>query len=255
MVSLGKNNSWSDEEVFNVRNVQALKDLLAINGCTRCQLGQQQEINGPVTWAGNPEAKIILIGEGPGLVEDRERTPFVGPAGILLHRIFASVGLDDGADKVTSDKITRTRNDGDIYLTNVVKCRPIAPKDSSKQNVAPTVSNQKICSPYWRREIELLCPKLLILCGKVAAQAVLDTQKTMTELAGKFHQAKSLDYAYLCFVIYHPAALLHSKKWPEKYSDLRKQMWLHIRQIRNFYDKKVLGKEQETYSEVPPCYL
>ena len=207
-----------------------MKDLLAIRGCSRCHLGEQEELKGPVVWRGNKEADIVLLGEGPGLVEDQEQEPFRGPAGILLDRILASVGM------------STEEEDGDFYIGNVVKCRPIASPGTGKQNTTPTAECIQACSPYWKRELELLNPKLVVLCGKTAAQTVLERKEPMKYLVGKFYDTKY-------FVMYHPAALLHAQQWPDKYDDLRKQTWTHAKQIRNFWDKEIIGRDV-TYPEV-----
>jgi uracil-DNA glycosylase family 4 len=136
---------------------------------------------------GNPAARIMLVGEAPGRDEDREGTPFVGPAGQLLDRMLAAVGLD------------RTS----VYIANVVPWRPPG-------NRTPTLQEVQLCLPFIKRQIELVDPDVLVLLGGSAAAALMETKDGILKMRGKW-----LDYDTGTRVIpalptLHPAYLLRT---------------------------------------------
>ena len=112
---------------------------------------------------GNPQAKVMVIGEAPGRDEDLHGEPFVGPSGRLLDRVFASIGLEAEA----------------LYLTNVVNWRPPG-------NRSPTQEELAVCLPFIERHIALVKPDLLILAGGIAAQTLLASSEGITKLRGKW---------------------------------------------------------------------
>ncbi|RMH15831.1 MAG: uracil-DNA glycosylase [Acidobacteria bacterium] len=148
-------------------------------GCTACRLcrGRRKVVFG----SGDAAADLMFIGEGPGAQEDRQGLPFVGPAGELLTRIIQAIEL---------------RRD-EVYITNVVKCRPPRNRDPQEDEVAA-------CSGFLERQIALVEPKLIVLLGKVAAQALLRTDRSLRDLRGRWHRV----YGVETRVTYHPAALL-----------------------------------------------
>lgn len=137
---------------------------------------------------GNPEAHIMLIGEGPGADEDRQGKPFVGRAGQLLDRMLASVGLD------------RT----DVYIANVVPWRPPG-------NRTPTTQETAICLPFIQRQIELVNPDVLVCLGAASAQTLLGMKEGITRARGKwFDYAITPDKTIRAIAMLHPAFLLRS---------------------------------------------
>jgi uracil-DNA glycosylase family 4 len=137
---------------------------------------------GAVPGDGNPDSPIVFIGEGPGKVEDETGLPFVGPAGKVLEKLLNSIDLQRS----------------DIYITNVVKCRPPENRDPSPSEVAEH-------SEFLKRELELIQPKLIILLGRHALHWFLPNDQI-----GKVHgHAKRLGDKVF-FPIYHPAAVLHN---------------------------------------------
>lgn len=188
------------------------------HGCDGCELGCQKEFRAPVVFRGNPEAKRMIIGEAPGKDEDKEGLPFVGPAGQLLDKIFLSVGW------LTSK---------DFYLGNVVKCRPVAPASSYKQNLTPTEAHRSKCKPYIEREIDAIQPSVVVLLGKTAAASLLGQVRSqpMYKIAGKVYSRTRWPHTAF-FVMYHPAALLHSQAFPDKHKQLREATWKHIQLLK-----------------------
>lgn len=159
---------------------------------------------------GNPEAKLMIIGEGPGQKEDETGTPFVGKAGQLLTRILESVGFD------------RQR---DTYICNVVKCRPPG-------NRVPAPDEALACRPYLDAQIEFVKPKIILLAGATAVQYVLKVKDPISRIRGRWFPFS--DGAKV-MPIFHPSYLLRndsrevgSPKW---------LMWQDIKEVRKLYDE------------------
>lgn len=136
---------------------------------------------------GNPQAAIMLVGEAPGLEEDRQGKPFVGPSGRLLDRMLAAIGLD------------RSR----VYITNTVFWRPPG-------NRPPSALELAICAPFLERQIELLRPRVLVFVGGIAARALLGSTEGVTKLRGRklSYEPRGGGPPIPAFVIFHPAYLL-----------------------------------------------
>ena len=156
----------------------------AAQACARCRLSETR--NSVVFGAGHPDAQLMLIGEGPGSEEDRQGLPFVGPAGALLTRILQAIEL---------------RRD-EVYIANVVKCRPPRNRDPKPDEVSA-------CRGFLERQIALVQPNVIVALGRVAAQALLDTSASLGSLRGRWHKVHGVDTR----VTYHPAALLRHERW------------------------------------------
>jgi DNA polymerase len=155
---------------------------LAVSACTACRLHESRTQT--VFGTGDEQAGWLLVGEGPGAEEDKLGEPFVGQAGKLLDNMLAAISLKRG------------RN---VYIANTVKCRP-------PENRNPQPDEVAACEPYLTRQIALIRPRLIIALGKVAAQRLLETDRTIASLRGKLHQAQGIPL----IVTYHPAYLLRS---------------------------------------------
>jgi uracil-DNA glycosylase family 4 len=169
----------------------------AVEGCTRCRLAQgRQKV---VFGSGNPEADLMFIGEGPGAEEDRQGLPFVGAAGELLTKIIQAMDL---------------RRD-DVYIANVVKCRPPGNRDPQPDEVAA-------CRGYLERQIELVRPRLLVILGRVAAQTLLGNESPIGQMRGQWYQVRGIP----TMITYHPAALLRNPA-------LKRPTWEDMQQVRD----------------------
>ncbi len=154
------------------------------SGCEACKLSAGR--NTVVFGSGDPKAELMLIGEGPGQREDERGLPFVGPAGELLTRILAA--------------IDRSRDE--VYITNVVKCRPPRNRDPEPEEVAA-------CRGYLERQIEHIRPRVIVALGRVAAQSLLGTNLALGRLRGEWHSVRGVPTR----VTYHPAALLRNSAY------------------------------------------
>jgi uracil-DNA glycosylase len=152
---------------------------------------------------GNPEAKLFLVGEGPGATEDAQGRPFVGQAGNLLNGILEAI-------EVPRDT---------VYITNIVKCRP-------PQNRKPLPDEIAACIPYLHRQIEIVQPKVILALGSTAAEAMLGVRRSLGELRGKVHTYNGIPLV----VTYHPAALLRNPNW-------KKPTWDDVRIARQLLDR------------------
>lgn len=159
----------------------------ACTGCQRCGLAQtRQQV---VVSRGNPAARLLLIGEAPGAQEDASGQPFVGKAGQLLDRMLASVDLD---------------RDRDVYLCNVIKCRP-------PDNRRPTPAEIAACRPFLLRQIELVDPALILLLGATALEGVLGIRGGITRLRGQWRAGSGEVLAGRWLMpIFHPSYLLRN---------------------------------------------
>ena len=174
-------------------------DCLQCRGC-----GLWETRTHVVFGVGNPEAEILLIGEGPGQNEDEQGVPFVGRAGQLLDDMLAMIGL-------------RRQQ---IYITNSVKCRP-------PQNRDPLNTEKDACSGYLRRQLELMQPKILVCLGRISAAEIIKPDFRITQEHGQFFEKDGMQM----MALYHPAALLRDPgKKPETFEDL-KRLQARIREL------------------------
>jgi len=167
---------------------RTLQDLERIaHGCTRCAL--RAGCRGVVFGQGDPHARLVLIGEGPGATEDEQGLPFVGKAGELLNKILEAAGL-------VRDQ---------VYISNVVLCRPPGNRLPQPEEIAR-------CRPYLERRLQLIAPAVIVALGATATAALLRPGARITKERGRWHRVG----AYWVMPTYHPAALLRdpSKKKP-----------------------------------------
>jgi uracil-DNA glycosylase family 4 len=176
----------------------ALRD--EIGDCQRCilaTLGRRQVVFG----VGNPDADLMFVGEAPGETEDLEGVPFVGEAGQLLTRIIGAIGLSRD----------------DVYIANVIKCRP-------PNNRNPEPAEVATCSPFLLRQIDIVRPKVLVALGTFAAHALLGTNAPISRLRGRLHDYRD---GIKLMPTYHPAYLLPNRS-PEK----KREVWEDMKIVR-----------------------
>ena len=152
-----------------------------VRSCTNCGLHATR--TQAVPGIGPCPADIMIVGEAPGFNEDRQGEPFVGAAGKLLDTLLARIGLSRS----------------DVYITNVLKCRP-------PQNRDPMPNEAEACSPYLRRQLDLVQPKVVLILGRHALERLMPGQGSISRIHGSL--VKRGDVAYV--PLFHPAAALHN---------------------------------------------
>jgi uracil-DNA glycosylase len=187
------------------RKAAALADLDArlVSVCTKCALHQTR--TNTVFGVGHPDADLVFVGEAPGADEDQRGEPFVGRAGQLLTKILQAIGFERE----------------DVFIANVLKCRPPNNRDPLPDEVAH-------CEPYLWKQLEIIEPKIICALGRISAQTLLKTRDSLTHLRCKVH-----DYHGIPMVVtYHPAALLRNPNW-------KRPTWDDVRRMRALYDELV----------------
>jgi DNA polymerase len=167
-----------------------------LGDCTRCKLhsGRTNLVFG----VGNPEARLMFVGEGPGADEDEQGIPFVGRAGQLLTQIIRAMGFERD----------------DVYIANVVKCRPPG-------NRNPEPDEIERCEPFLVRQIEAITPIVIVALGKFAAQTLLRSDVPITRLRGQFFKLRDVDV----MPTFHPSYLLRNPSAKrEVWEDMKKVM-------------------------------
>ena len=178
--------------------------------CQKCNLSKTR--TNVVFSDGIPNSKLMLIGEAPGYWEDIKGLPFVGKAGQLLDKIFASVGLS---------------RQKDVYICNTIKCRP-------PENRNPLPDEKLACKEFLEKQIEILKPRIILICGNVALNSMLPNEKGITASRGKWFNGP---YNSKMMPIFHPSYLLRNDS-KEKGSP-KWLMWQDIQEIKKEYDKLI----------------
>jgi len=168
-----------------------------IGECTRCPLhaGRTNLVFGD----GNPDARLVFVGEGPGRDEDLSGLPFVGAAGQLLTKIIEAIGLSRE----------------DVYICNIVKCRPPGNRD-------PEPAETGVCGPYVRRQLAAIQPRVVVALGRPSAQFLLDSDRPIGQLRGVFHELDGMKV----MPTYHPAYLLRNPSG-------KRAVWEDMKKVRD----------------------
>jgi uracil-DNA glycosylase family 4 len=172
----------ADERRAGIMRLEWRELKARVASCTDCPLHAKRKKT--VFGVGDEAASWLFVGEGPGADEDAQGEPFVGQAGKLLDSMLSAI---------------RLRRDANVYIANVVKCRPPG-------NRNPEPREALACEPYLHRQIELIRPRLIVALGKVAVQNLLATDASIASLRGKLHQYRGIPL----IVTYHPAYLLRN---------------------------------------------
>jgi DNA polymerase len=167
---------------------------------------------------GNPDADLMFIGEAPGADEDAQGEPFVGRAGQLLTKIIAAMGFARA----------------DVYIANVLKCRPDMPRGSSG-NRPPTPVEMQTCLPYLAEQIAIIQPKVLVALGATAVEGLLGTRSTMREMRGKWHSHQETPL----MITYHPSYLLRNQAPSEK-----RKVWEDMLQVLERLERPITEKQR-----------
>ena len=187
---------------------ETLEEIRAeLGDCCRCELGGSRK--NLVFGVGNPHARIVFVGEAPGRDEDIQGEPFVGEAGQLLTKIIQAMGFQRS----------------DVYICNVLKCRPPGNRD-------PLPSEVEACAAFMLRQVKAINPEAVVALGKFAAQTLLQSKEIISRLRGRFH-----DYHGIPLMpTFHPSALLRD---PAK----KREVWEDMQQVMRLVGKEAPQKK------------
>jgi uracil-DNA glycosylase family 4 len=193
-------SSWITTSTDTIQAMELTAFERDICGCQKCPLGETRKHF--VFGSGNPQAKVLFIGEAPGADEDEQGLPFVGRAGQLLTKIIES---------------TQTWKRSDVFICNVLKCRPPG-------NRTPQPEEMEQCIPYLEEQIQIIQPKLIMALGAVAAQALLHSKDPVGKMRNQWHDHNGIPLR----VTYHPAALL-------RFDGYKKDVWQDMKELTAKY--------------------
>ena len=196
------NRYQKSQSALKKNKYQDLKNLREkISEIKNCKL--KENASNLVFSDGNPNSKIMIIGEGPGANEDKEGLPFVGRAGQLLDKMLNAINLGREA----------------VYITNVVNFRP-------PENRKPTEREVEMYLPYLKRHIEIIKPKIILLLGSTAMNALLSNTDVISKMRGKWYEIEINRLKIFSIVSFHPAYLLRQP-------DQKKFSWIDLKMIRD----------------------
>jgi len=214
--------SFTGQQVQAARNkadlLGAIRERVGV--CTKCAhlaCSRTQTVFG----VGNPDADLMFIGEAPGADEDQQGEPFVGRAGQLLTRILKAMNF--------------ARED--VYIANILKCRPDMPAGSFG-NRPPTPTEMQTCRPYLLEQIDVIQPSVLVALGAVAVEGLLGTRAAMRELRGRWHTYNSIPL----MITYHPAYLLRNQAPSEK-----RKVWEDMLQVMERLELPVSERQRNYF--------
>ena len=183
--------SAAPKDMPRAQALQLLRE--EIGDCTRCPLAFQGR-HSIVFGDGDPHARLMFVGEGPGADEDAQGLPFVGRAGQLLNNMIVAMGLQREQ----------------VYIANIVKCRP-------PQNRTPEPEEARTCSPFLLRQMEIVQPEVIVALGATAATYLLGVKGSLASLRGRIHMAHNSKL----IITYHPAYLLRDPRQ-------KKEAWIDL---------------------------
>jgi len=201
---------------------QTLDELRAAAlACVKCEhlVASRTQV---VFGVGNPNADIMFVGEAPGAEEDQQGEPFVGRAGQLLTKIIQAMGLSRD----------------EVYIGNVLKCRPDMPKGSTG-NRKPRAEEMETCLPWLERQIELVKPKALVALGATAVEGLLGETSSMSSLRGRWLEFRGIPV----MVTYHPAYLLRNQTISEK-----RKVWEDMLKVMEKLDLPISEKQRRFFT-------
>jgi DNA polymerase len=167
---------------------------------------------------GNPEAEVMFVGEAPGEDEDLQGEPFVGKAGQLLTKIIVAMGFSRE----------------DVFIANVLKCRPDMPAGESG-NRKPKPAEMQTCLPYLRQQIDIIQPRALVALGATAMEGLLGASEPMAKLRGRWHDFHGIPL----MATYHPAYLLRNQSLTEK-----RKVWEDMLLVLERLEKPISDKQR-----------
>jgi DNA polymerase len=203
-----------------------LRAATVAGACRRCAIGSQRQNN--VYGEGDPAARLMVVGEGPGETEDRLGRPFVGRAGQLLDRMLGAIGL--------------AREE--IYICNTVKCRPTLPGPRGPRNRAPDPQEMANCRPYLDEQIEIVGPDVVLALGAPAAKSFLGSDFQITKMRGRWHPGP---HAAALMATFHPAYVL--RQTGGEIEAVKRLVWADLKAVRAKLDEIATRRDVEAARE------
>lgn len=206
------------------RRERALEKFAAVAAaCRKCQIGYERRNN--VYGEGDPCARLMLIGEGPGETEDLLGRPFVGRAGELLDKMLAAIDLPRE----------------DVYICNTVKCRPTVQEGGKLRNRAPMPIEMTNCRPYLDEQIEIIAPQVILALGAPAAKSFLGATFSITRSRGLWFEGPN---GIPLMATFHPAYVL--RQGGMALTDTKRQVWSDLKQVRAKLDALRQAQDDKT---------
>lgn len=190
------------------------REAAAAAQCRRCAIGSQRRNN--VYGEGDPCARLMVVGEGPGETEDELGRPFVGRAGQLLDRMLAAIGLPRA----------------DVYICNTVKCRPTLPGPRGPRNRAPDAEEMANCRPFLDDQIEIVSPAVILALGAPAAKSFLGPDFAITKMRGRWYGGPR---EIPLMVTFHPAYVL--RQTGGEIEAVKRLVWNDLKAVRARLDE------------------
>ena len=204
----------------------------AAAACRRCQIGFERRHN--VYGEGDPCARLMLIGEGPGETEDLLGRPFVGRAGELLDKMLAAIDLPRE----------------DVYICNTVKCRPTVRDGEKLRNRAPVPGEMANCRSFLDEQIDIVAPQVILALGAPAAKSFLGNTFSITKSRGIWYEGPN---SIPLIATFHPAYIL--RQGGMSLTETKRQVWSDLKQVRAKLDElpaRAPVPEQPGVFETPP---
>lgn len=197
--------------------LQRLTDAAVVaNACRKCTIGYERRNN--VYGEGDPCARLMVIGEGPGETEDELGRPFVGRAGQLLDRMLGAIDLPREA----------------VYICNTVKCRPTVPGPNGPRNRAPEPSEMENCRPFLDEQIGIIAPSVILALGAPAAKSFLGRDFQITKMRGRWYVGP---HETPLMVTFHPAYIL--RQTGGEIEAVKRLVWNDLKAVRSKLDAVV----------------
>lgn len=200
--------------------------------CRKCAIGYERRNN--VYGEGDPCARLMVVGEGPGETEDQLGRPFVGKAGQLLDRMLAGIGLARG----------------DVYICNTVKCRPTVPGPNGPRNRPPDPEEMENCRPFLDEQIEIISPAIILALGSPAAKSFLGRDFQITRMRGRWYVGPR-DIPIM--VTFHPAYIL--RQTGGEIEGVKRLVWADLKAIRAKLDEPSIPAVEVAVAEVRQASL
>jgi uracil-DNA glycosylase len=203
-----------DEAECARRQERLAQAAVAADSCRKCAIGYERLNN--VYGEGDPCARLMVVGEGPGETEDQLGRPFVGRAGQLLDRMLAAIGLARG----------------EVYICNTVKCRATVPGPNGPRNRAPDQQEMENCRPFLDEQIAIIAPKVILALGSPAAKSFLGRDFQITRMRGHWYVGPN---ETPLMVTFHPAYIL--RQTGGEIDGVKRLVWSDLKAVRAKLDE------------------